>query len=85
MEAKKLRGTDLAPAFLQRAKAYRAGGDEARAKAGFQAAIREFDKQTDASKPDGQYFMQRGTFRGWHASPWATGSTARPILPPRVR
>ena len=45
---------------MQRAQAYKSVGDEARAKADYQAAIRLLDGQTDASKLDAQYFLQRG-------------------------
>jgi tetratricopeptide (TPR) repeat protein len=56
----KLSGNDRASGHLQRALAYRAVGDDARATADFEAAIRLFDLRTDASKLDAQYFLQRG-------------------------
>jgi tetratricopeptide (TPR) repeat protein len=59
IESKALTGTNLAAGHLNRGQAYRAVGDEPRALLDFEAAIRQFDAQTDSSKLDAAYFEQR--------------------------
>ena len=60
IDAKDLKGRDLAAAHLNRGQAYRAVGDQARASADYSAAIKLFDESTKTATLNSNQFMQRG-------------------------
>ncbi len=60
IDAKNLKGRDLAAAHLNRGQAYRAVGDQARASADYSAAIRLFDASTKTATLNSSQFLQRG-------------------------
>lgn len=60
IDAKNLKGRDLAVAHLNRGQAYRAVGDQARASADYSTAIRLFDESTKTATLNSNQFLQRG-------------------------
>lgn len=60
IDAKTLKGRELAAAHLNRGQAYRAVGDQARAAADYSAAIKLFDDSTNTSSLNANQFLQRG-------------------------
>jgi tetratricopeptide (TPR) repeat protein len=60
IDAKNLKGRDLATAYLNRGQAYRAVGDPARASADYSAAIGLFDESTKTATLNSNQFLQRG-------------------------
>ncbi|KAK6021295.1 tetratricopeptide repeat protein [Ostertagia ostertagi] len=60
IDAKALKGRELAAAHLNRGQAYRAVGDQARAAADYSAAIKLFDDATNTASLNASQFLQRG-------------------------
>lgn len=60
IDAKTLKGRELATAHLNRGQAYRAVGDRDRAAADYGAAIKLFDEATSTASLDASQFLQRG-------------------------
>lgn len=60
IDAKTLKGRELATAHLNRGQAYRAVGDRDRAAADYGAAIKLFDEATSTASLDAGQFLQRG-------------------------
>ena len=63
IDAKILKGRELAAAHLNRGQAYRAIGDQARAAADYSAAIELFDDSTNTASLNANQFLQRGIAR----------------------